>query len=237
MSDQPAPESTTTETAASTDAQPEASAPAAPVIDEAALAQSITSSVTESVAENVGKTVDERVNVEVEKRMKETFSKLAGGDAKPEPHALHKAFATTPAELFEENRKIAKEEILRELKAEKQNEQECLSTMEPVYNKVPELKKYANEVRADFDAVASLEANRGKTDAQILEQSLKRTVERLGLKELSDDEVARNATLPSASGAGYPQGASAPIDSDQAAADFIQQGRDRFRSLRVRKAN
>lgn len=236
MTDTPTEEGTTTP-AEPVAADATAPAPVAQQIDEQVLAQNITSSVTENVSQSVQAGIDEKIKTGVAEGMNEAFRRMAGEEVKQEPHELHKAFAKTPAALFEQNRNLAKEEVIRELKAEQVNERECVEVLNPVYAKTPVLKKYSNEVRADFDTLALLDENRNKSDAQILEQSLKRTVERLGLEELSDEEVARNAALPPASGSGYPQGSPAPVDSDQAAADFISQGRARFRSLRVPKAN
>lgn len=228
-----------TETPGSTESTTGDAAPAAQPaqVDEQALAQNITNNVTESVSQTVQAGIDEKIKTGVAEGMKQAFRNMSGEETKPEPHELHKAFAQTPAALFEENRKLAKEEVIRELKAEQHNERECLVVLNPAYAKTPALKKYSNEVRADFDKVAALDESRNKSDAQILELSLKRTTERLGLEELSDEEIARNAALPPASGSGYPQGSSVSADSDQAAADFISQGRARFRSLRVPKAN
>jgi len=236
MSDQQTEEKTTPAEGETSTSSAQDSKEQAPQIDEAALAQNITDNVTGAVTDTVTQTVTDQVNAEVQKQMQETFAALSGVNQKPTPHALHTAFAKTPSELFEENRKIAKEEMRTELRAEKQNEQECITAMQPVYDKYPELKKYGNEVRADFDALAALEENRNKTDAQILEKSLDRTVERLEFKGLSDEEIARNAMLPAASG-GVPQGSPIPVDADKAALDFINQGKDTFRSLRVPKAN
>ena len=189
---------TNTEPVSGTETPPPS--PVVPPIDEQALTQNITSNVTETVSQSVQAGIDEKIKTGVAEGMKQAFRNMSGEEVKPEPHALHKAFAQTPAALFEENRKMAKEEVIIQLKAEQLNERECVEVLNPVYAKTPVLKKYSNEVRADFDALAVLDENKNKSDAQILEQSLKRTVERLGLEELSDEEVARNAALPPAAG-------------------------------------